>query len=204
MSRAGAVPAGTYLMWSGQFEYLERAEARLKIVVPVTLMIIFLLLYLNFRRLTETLIVMLSLPFALVGGLWLMWWLGFNLSVAVAVGFIALAGVAAETGVVMLIYLDHALEEVSERVPKASADLIRGRSLRRHHGRRGRARAAEDDDGRRHHGRPAADHVEHRHRLGGHAAHRRADDRRHGVVDAADADRHSGDLWARQRLAPSG
>ena len=83
-----------------------------KIVVPVTLLIIFLLLYLNFRRLTETLIVMLSLPFALVGGLWLMWWLGFNMSVAVAVGFIALAGVAAETGVIMLIYLDHATEEM--------------------------------------------------------------------------------------------
>ena len=74
--------------------------------MPVTVLIIFLLLYLNFRRVTETLIVMLSVPFALVGGLWLMWWLGFNLSVAVAVGFIALAGVAAETGVVMLIYLD--------------------------------------------------------------------------------------------------
>jgi copper/silver efflux system protein len=103
---------GTYLVWSGQFEYMERAEARLQMVVPVTLMIIFLLLYLNFQRLTETMIVMLSLPFALVGGFWLMWWLGFNLSVAVAVGFIALAGVAAETGVVMLIYLDNAKREV--------------------------------------------------------------------------------------------
>src|SRR6266849_3915034 len=97
-------PPGNYVVWSGQFEYLERATARLKTLVPVTLLIIFLLLYLNFRRLTETLIVMLSLPFALVGGLWLMWWLGFNLSVAVAVGFIALSGVAAETGVIMLIY----------------------------------------------------------------------------------------------------
>jgi Cu(I)/Ag(I) efflux system membrane protein CusA/SilA len=106
------MPPGTYLVWSGQFEYLERAEARMLIVVPVTLMIIFLLLFLNFRRLTETLIVMLSLPFALVGGFWLIWWLGFNMSVAVAVGFIALAGVAAETGVVMLIYLDHASREV--------------------------------------------------------------------------------------------
>ncbi|MFC5508578.1 MULTISPECIES: efflux RND transporter permease subunit [Hyphomicrobiales] len=104
-------PAGYYVTWSGQFEYLERAEARLKIVVPVTLLIIFLLLYLNFRALTETLIVMLSLPFALVGGIWLMWWLGFNMSVAVAVGFIALAGVAAETGVIMLIYLEHAWQE---------------------------------------------------------------------------------------------
>ena len=108
-------PAGYYVVWSGQYEYLQRAAARLKIVVPVTLTIIFLLLYLNFRAMTETLIVMLSLPFALVGGIWMMWWLGFNLSVAVAVGFIALAGVAAETGVVMLIYLDHALAEMKAR-----------------------------------------------------------------------------------------
>jgi len=112
-------PTGYFAVWSGQFEYYERAQARLKIVVPLTLLIILLLLYLNFRRITETLIVMLSLPFALVGGLWLMWWLGFNLSVAVAVGFIALAGVAAETGVIMLIYLDHALER--QRVAAAQA-----------------------------------------------------------------------------------
>ncbi|MFO1419389.1 MAG: CusA/CzcA family heavy metal efflux RND transporter [Candidatus Competibacteraceae bacterium] len=100
---------GYYATWSGQFEYMERAKARLIIVVPFTLLIILVLLYLNFRRLTETLIVMLALPFALVGGIWLMAGLGYNLSVAVAVGFIALAGVAAETGVIMLIYLDHAL-----------------------------------------------------------------------------------------------
>jgi Cu(I)/Ag(I) efflux system membrane protein CusA/SilA len=80
--------------------------------VPLTLGIIFVLLYLNFRRVTESLIVMLSVPFALVGGIWLLWWLGYNLSVAVAVGFIALAGVAAETGVVMLIYLDQAWRDV--------------------------------------------------------------------------------------------
>jgi Cu(I)/Ag(I) efflux system membrane protein CusA/SilA len=121
-------PPGTYAVWSGQFEYLERAEAKLKIVVPVTLLIIFLLLYLNFRRITETLIVMLSLPFSLVGGLWLMWWLGFNFSVAVAVGFIALAGVAAETGVIMLIYLDSAMKELhaqrlAEGKPFGRADL---------------------------------------------------------------------------------
>ncbi|WP_428826662.1 efflux RND transporter permease subunit [Azonexus sp. IMCC34842] len=101
-------PPGYYATWSGQFESMERAVEKMKVVVPVTLLIIFLLLYLNFRRLTETLIVMLSVPFALVGGIWLMWLLNYNLSVAVAVGFIALAGVAAETGVVMLIYLDHA------------------------------------------------------------------------------------------------
>ncbi len=110
------VPKGTTLVWSGQFEYLERAKARLSVVVPATLLLIFLLLYLNFRRLTETFIVMLSLPFALTGGLWLMDYLGFNFSVAVVVGFIALAGVAAETGVIMLIYLDHALRERREQV----------------------------------------------------------------------------------------
>jgi len=115
IAKAVQLPTGYRVAWSGQFEYLERAEARLKIVVPVTLAIIFLLLYLNFRRLTETLIVMLSLPFALVGGVWLLWWQGFNMSVAVAVGFIALAGVAAETGVIMLIYLDQALKEVRAR-----------------------------------------------------------------------------------------
>ena len=108
-------PPGYYITWSGQFEYMERAIEKMKIVIPVTLLTIFLLLYLNFRRLTETLIVMLSVPFALVGGVWLMWWLDYNLSVAVAVGFIALAGVAAETGVVMLIYLDHAWQTVQAR-----------------------------------------------------------------------------------------
>jgi Cu(I)/Ag(I) efflux system membrane protein CusA/SilA len=104
-----AMPPGYHIEWSGQFEYLQRAADRLKTVVPVTLMLIFLLLYMNFRRFTETFIVMLSVPFALTGGFWLMYWMGFNMSVAVAVGFIALAGVAAETGVVMLIYLDSAL-----------------------------------------------------------------------------------------------
>jgi Cu(I)/Ag(I) efflux system membrane protein CusA/SilA len=118
-------PPGYYAMWSGQFEYYERAKARLVIVVPLTLLIILLLLYLNFRRVTETLIVMLSLPFALVGGLWLMWWLGFNLSVAVAVGFIALAGVAAETGVIMLIYLDSALSEHRELAAQEGRPLTR-------------------------------------------------------------------------------
>ncbi len=121
-------PQGYYITWSGQFEYLQRAEARMKVVVPVTLLIIFLLLYLNFRRLTETLIVMLSLPFSLIGGLWFVWYLGFNLSVAVVVGFIALAGVAAETGVIMLIYLDHAWNEIKARCaaaarPPTRADL---------------------------------------------------------------------------------
>ncbi len=113
------LPPSTHVTWSGQFEYLQRAEARLKIVVPATLLVIFMLLYMNFRALPETLIVMLSLPFALVGGVWLMWWMEFNTSVAVAVGFIALAGVAAETGVIMLIYLQQAVSEVKAECSSA-------------------------------------------------------------------------------------
>ncbi|ANL31904.1 cation efflux system protein CusA (plasmid) [Rhizobium phaseoli] len=118
VAKSVKLPPGYSVAWSGQFEYLQRAEARLAIVVPLTLALIFLLLYLNFKALTETVIVMLSLPFALVGGIWLMWWMGFHASVAVAVGFIALAGVAAETGVIMLIYLDHAMKEQREACEK--------------------------------------------------------------------------------------
>jgi copper/silver efflux system protein len=102
---------GYSMVWSGQYEYMVRAHQRLMIVVPMTLVIIFLLLYFNFKDVTESLIVMLSVPFSLTGGLWLMYLLGYNMSVAAGVGFIALAGVAAETGVVMLIYLDHAYEK---------------------------------------------------------------------------------------------
>ena len=114
-------PPGYYITWSGQFEYMERALEKMRLVIPVTLLTIFLLLYLNFRRVTETLIVMLSVPFALVGGVWLMWLLQYNVSIAVAVGFIALAGVAAETGVVMLIYLDHAWEAAQIRCRNAGS-----------------------------------------------------------------------------------
>jgi copper/silver efflux system protein len=112
-------PQGMYVTWSGQFEYLERAVDKLKIVVPLTLAIIFVLLYLSLSRVTETMLVMLAVPFSLVGGVWYLWLLDYNLSVAVAVGFIALAGVAAETGVVMLVYIDNAWKEVQERCKAA-------------------------------------------------------------------------------------
>jgi Cu(I)/Ag(I) efflux system membrane protein CusA/SilA len=105
------LPAGYRLEWSGQFEALERAGRRLRVVVPITLAIVFLLLYLHFGSVGASGIVMLSLPFALVGGVWYLWWLDYNLSVATAIGFIALAGVAAETGVVMLLYLEHAYQD---------------------------------------------------------------------------------------------
>jgi Cu(I)/Ag(I) efflux system membrane protein CusA/SilA len=102
------LPVGYTLLWSGQYEFMQRVKEKMKVVVPVTLGIIMLLLYLSFRGIPETLMVMLSVPFALVGGIWYLWLAGYNTSVAVWVGFIALAGVAAETGVVMLIYLDEA------------------------------------------------------------------------------------------------
>lgn len=112
------MPPGYTVIWSGQYEYMLRAERKLKIVVPLTLAIIFVLLYLNFKNVTESLIVMLSLPFSLVGGIWLMYGLDYDMSIAVGVGFIALAGLAAETGVIMLIYLDHAYEDQERKKGK--------------------------------------------------------------------------------------
>jgi Cu(I)/Ag(I) efflux system membrane protein CusA/SilA len=111
VARELTLPPGYRLAWSGQFEFMQRVREKLKLVVPVTLGIIFLLLFLNFRSVPHALIVMVALPFALVGGVWSIWVLGYNTSVAVWVGFIALAGVAAETGVVMLIYLDEAFQQ---------------------------------------------------------------------------------------------
>jgi Cu(I)/Ag(I) efflux system membrane protein CusA/SilA len=124
LDRKLVLPAGYRLEWSGQFEAMQRASARLHIVVPITLVLIFGLLYFNFRSVIESAIVMLSLPFALVGGVWLMWLLGYNMSVAVAIGFIALAGVAAETGVIMLIYLDHAHAAHSARGAMRSVEHV--------------------------------------------------------------------------------
>ena len=137
VERTVVLPTGYSIVWSGQYEYMQRATAKLKVVVPATLAIIFLLLYFNFGNFGETAIVMLSLPFALVGGLWFIWLLGYNWSVAVAIGFVALAGVAAETGVIMLIYLDHAwqakrregrepsLQDLYEAVMEGAVERVR-------------------------------------------------------------------------------
>jgi Cu(I)/Ag(I) efflux system membrane protein CusA/SilA len=118
------LPAGYSISWSGQFEFLERATAKLKIVVPATLLIIFVLLYLTFQRFDEAFLIMATLPFALAGGIWLLWLLGHNLSVASAVGFIALAGVAAEFGVIMLLYLKHAWDARLAAGKTSEADLL--------------------------------------------------------------------------------
>ena len=125
VAREIVLPQGYSLSWSGQFEYLQRAAARLKLVIPATLLIIFVLLYLNFRRIDEALLIMASLPFALVGGFWFIWLLGYNLSVATAVGFIALAGVATEIGVVMLVYVNQAVARLEAATPELSAAGLR-------------------------------------------------------------------------------
>jgi len=119
-----ALPAGYSISWSGQFEFLERATAKLKVVVPFTLLIIFVLLYLTFRRFDEAALIMATLPFALVGGIWLLYLLSYNLSVAGAVGFIALAGVSAEFGVIMLLYLRQAWDERIAQGKTSNADLL--------------------------------------------------------------------------------
>ncbi len=118
------LPPGYAISWSGQFEYLERAAAKLQVVVPFTLLIIFVLLFVIFGSVGEALLIMATLPFALVGGIWLLWLLGYNLSVAGAVGFIALAGVAAEFGVIMLLYLKHAWDDKLAQGLASEADLL--------------------------------------------------------------------------------
>jgi Cu(I)/Ag(I) efflux system membrane protein CusA/SilA len=124
VSEQVVLPAGYSVSWSGQFEFLERASAKLKLVVPFTLLIIFVLLYLTFRRFDEALLIMATLPFALVGGIWFLWLLGHNLSVASAVGFIALAGVSAEFGVIMLLYLKQAWQARLDRGQDTDVDLL--------------------------------------------------------------------------------
>lgn len=130
------IPAGYSLSWSGQYEYMQRAKARLSIVGPITLLIIFVLLYMSFRRLTEVLLILVTLPLSLVGGIWILYWLGYNYSVAVGVGFIALAGIAVEVGVVMLIYLNQALDQLrkanTKKITKIELqDAVMNGALRR-------------------------------------------------------------------------
>ena len=190
------MPAGYRIAWSGQYEYMQRAAAKLKLVIPATLALIFFLLYFNFKSVGETLIVMLSLPFALVGGIWFLWVLGYNWSVAVAIGFIALAGVAAETGVVMLIYLDQAwsVQRAAGRVSlRGLYDAV--------HGGRGGAGPPEDDDRHRHHRRPAAGAVGLRSRVERHAADRRSHDWRDGKQHRAHSGRDPRRLLALEAAA---
>lgn len=177
------LPPGYRLVWAGQYEHLVRAEERLKLVVPVTLVLILLLLYLNFRSLAKSLIVLLSVPFAAIGAIWYLAYLDFNLSVAVWVGIIALAGVAAETGVVMLVYLDEAYERRVREGRMATVLDLREAIMEG----AVQAGATQDDDRRGDCGRVAPDHVDHRHGRRRDETHRRADDRGHGELNNSNA-----------------
>ena len=150
------IPAGYTLVWSGQFEYMERAAKRLQIVVPTTLLIIFLLLYLNFRNIIEPVIVMLALPFGVIGGIWLIYFNGFNLSVAVYVGFIALAGMAAEIGVLVLSFIDMeiAKRRAASNEPLSTTEIREGNAVCHVY-----ACSAGGDDCCFHHGRLGSYHA---------------------------------------------
>ena len=123
------LPPGYTLVWSGQFEYMERASERLRLVIPLTLLLIYMLLYFNFRNIAAPMLVMLSVPFALVGGFWFVYWLGYNLSVAVAVGFIALAGVAIETGVLVLTFIEEEVKRLRAEKAEEQGDPSRTLSV---------------------------------------------------------------------------
>jgi multidrug efflux pump subunit AcrB len=189
---------GISVAYSGQFEYMERANARLQVVVPATLLIILVLLVMTFQRLDEALLIMATLPFALTGGVWFLWAMGYHLSIATGVGFIALAGVSAEFGVVMLIYLKHALNDRLAPGPAAEC----GGGGRRHPRRRGAARAAQGDDGGGDPGRPAAHRLGHGHGLGGDEPHRRAHAGRHDHRAAAQPAGGAGGLCLLRAPAP--
>ena len=179
VARDVTLPPGYYVGWSGRWENQERARARLQIVLPIVLLVIFVLLYFTYHSALEAAHVLLAVPFALTGGVYLLWLLGYNFSVAVWVGFIALFGTAVQTGVVMVIYLEEAVERKRREL---GGTLTRAGAQRCRDGRRAAASAPEGDDGGNGHRRPPADHVEHARRRGGDEAARDAGARRHGVV----------------------
>ena len=198
------LPSGYIIFWSGQYEYMLRARQRLMIVVPLTLLIILLIICLNTRSLVKTAIVMLAVPFSLVGAFWIIYLLHYNLSVAVWVGIIALAGLDAETGVVMLLYLDLAYDEWKKKgLMRHAADLRDAI----YHGAVKRVRP-EGDDRLRHHRRSGADFVEPRHRRGRDETHRHADGGRRRDLDAHGTAGVSGDIfpvafaWSAPTVAP--
>ena len=168
------LPAGYRLQWSGEYEYLVKTHERLKLVIPLTLLIIFVLLYLNTQSTVKTMIVLLAVPFSLVGSFWFLWMLGYNLSIAVWVGLIALAGLDAETGVVMLLYLDLAHDKWKKEGRMNTVARPQGSD----HGRRGEAYPAEAHDRGGHPRRPRPDHVQPRRGRGRDEADRRPHGRR--------------------------
>ena len=154
------LPTGYSLIWSGQYENMIRVRERLKIVIPITIFLIFLLLYMNTKSAFKASVVMLAVPFSVVGAVWLMYLLGYNISIAAWVGMIALMGLDAETGVFMLLFLDLSYHEAEKAGPAAQP----GRTARGHHPRRRQAHPPQDDDGHGGGHGPHAHHVVHRER----------------------------------------
>ena len=193
------IPEGYRLDWSGEYEYLVKTHERLKMVIPLTLLIIFVLIYFNTKSVIKTVIVLLAVPFSLVGSFWLLYLLNYNMSIAVWVGIIALAGLDAETGVVMLLYLDLAYEKwKKEGKMKTTCRPERG-----HHVRRRQAYPSQDHDGQRYPGGSGPHHVQPRHRRRCHEAHRRAHGGRRDYLHHSGTDhlsRHLHDL-ARPELS---
>ena len=184
------LPPGYSLEWSGQFENMLRVRERLKVVIPLTILIIFVLLYLNTKSAVKAGIVMLAVPFSLIGAIWLLYFLGYNISIAVWVGMIALMGLDAETGVFMLLFLDLSYHErLAQGRLKTFADLKRGGDPRG-----GQAHPAQDHDGHGHVHGPDSHHVVHGHGVRRDEADRRPDDRRHSHELSAGAARLSASL----------
>ena len=192
VARDVALPAGYFVGWSGRWENQERARARLQIVVPIVLLVIFALLYFTYHSALEAAHVLLAVPFALTGGVYLLWLLGYNFSVAVWVGFIALFGTAVQTGVVMVIYLEEAVERKRQELG-GNADTGSSQGCRDGGGIA--ASATEGDDSLHRHRRTPSDHVEHARRRRGHEAARDARAWRHGVVTAPRTYRHTSHLF---------
>ncbi len=190
-----AMPPGYYVEWSGQYENQIRAKQRLQIVIPVVLVIIFVMLYMTYHSVKEALHVLLAVPFALTGGVFLLKYMGFNFSVAVWVGFIALFGTAVQTGVVMVIYL----EEAVRRKIEATGTIDSGDTAGSRHRRRPSSVAAESHDGRDGRRRTPSDHVVHKNRSRSHEAAGNAGIGRHGQFPDSRTHRHAGDLHMAER-----
>ena len=187
-----ALPAGYTWRWAGEYEFEMRAKQRLKIILPIVFFVIFLLLYLVFKSATEAAVLIFPTFYAMSGGLLLQWALGYNFSVAVWVGYIALFGIAVETGVVMVVYLDEAFKRrLAQDAPMTEAGLVAGG-----HRRRGPAAAAQADDGDRGHPQPRADPLGNRDRLRRDEAHCRPHRRRNDYIHDSRPDSRSGVLPA--------
>ena len=195
LAQQAQLPTGYYIAWSGQYENQQRARQRLLIVIPIVLLVIFGLLYITYHSALEAAHVLMAVPFALTGGIYLLWLLGYNFSVAVWVGFIALFGTAVQTGVVMVIYLNEAVERKRKESGKLNARVVKGSG----NGRRIVAPTSEGDDGLDSRRRTASDYVEHKRRFRSDEAFGHSSAWRNGFKPAACVDCNARNLLLHSR-----